>query len=687
MKIGERIKFMRTEMSLYQKDIAEKCFVVESTVAGWELGYTTPTQQAIEIIEQMYAEHQKQKQEDWFDATDEDLPKKLRAFRHKQKLTSEEFAKSVGTTKNSVLSWETGKIIPNAKNIKALRELQQQNPDGDGLEYFENFPEKIRSLKEHLSCTGAELEKALGVSEKTVRNWLSRTKLPHPFNIRAIEELCAKHNIDFNNLGNAQKMSPDDIRNLRKALGLTQTELADSISVHMSSVCNWETGSYPPLASYQRKLFSMRDNFYFELSEKLEFLLSDQEFSVADLAEELNDIINEKDRPGRPQAVPISSWLNEESYPTKQELAAIDKLCAKFGYEPRKQNFHMKIGERIKFMRTEMGLTSYELADLCGVHQSTIHLQEMEKRRPNTQLIEKIETLYNEYRKGNQHQYFSMGDDDFPKKLRAFRLERKMTQAELGKKLGVSTWTINAWENGNSNPTVTSLGLLETLHQRKHDGDGLATFRINFAGKLKQLLEHLSITQTELSNEIGAGIKTVSMWILGECLPNLYSVRKIEEFCAKRGLDFNDLPNPHKVSGDEIREFREEFGLSQRKFAEIIKLSQTAIGTWEKDGVVPRQIGRRRLYKVVAMRDNFWSALHHKLRFLIKDIKFSVDDLEEWLQNKIPKSGDNQPEPIPIKKWLKKQAYPTQQEYAALNYLCDKLSYKPPETTQPTKYT
>jgi len=343
----------------------------------------------------------------------------------------------------------------------------------------------------------------------------------------------------------------------------------------------------------------------------------------------------------------------------------------------------MKPGERVKFMRTEMGLTQYELADLCGVNQTTIVYQENGKRRPNTQIIEKIETLYNEYQKENQHQYFSMSDDDFPKKLRAFRLERKLTQGELAKKLGVSTWTINAWENGNSNPTVTSLGLLGTLHQRKHDGDGLATFRINFAGKLKQLLEHLSITQTELSNEIGAGIKTVSMWILGECLPNLSSVRKIEEFCAKRGLDFNNLPNPHKVSGDEIREFREEFGLSQRKFAKIIKSSSTAIGSWEKDGVIPRQIGRRRLYKVVAMRDDLWSTLHHKLKFLLKDMQFSVDALEERLQSEIPKSGNKQPEPIPIREWQKKQAYPTQQELVALNHLCAKLFYQP--TKESTK--
>jgi len=37
-------------------------------------------------------------------------------------------------------------------------------------------------------------------------------------------------------------MTPDDLRRIRRALGLTQGELADELGVHQVTVARWEVG-------------------------------------------------------------------------------------------------------------------------------------------------------------------------------------------------------------------------------------------------------------------------------------------------------------------------------------------------------------------------------------------------------------------------------------------------------------
>lgn len=55
-------------------------------------------------------------------------------------------------------------------------------------------------------------------------------------------------------------MSPNEIQELRKRLGLTQRELAERLGVCKQSVCNWETGRKVPYRIFMQKLEEMRDS-------------------------------------------------------------------------------------------------------------------------------------------------------------------------------------------------------------------------------------------------------------------------------------------------------------------------------------------------------------------------------------------------------------------------------------------
>lgn len=60
------------------------------------------------------------------------------------------------------------------------------------------------------------------------------------------------------------------IRELRKAAGLTQAELAKKVNVDQSAISHWERGVYPPLKKYRKaisKALHCKESDLMEISE------------------------------------------------------------------------------------------------------------------------------------------------------------------------------------------------------------------------------------------------------------------------------------------------------------------------------------------------------------------------------------------------------------------------------------
>jgi len=53
-------------------------------------------------------------------------------------------------------------------------------------------------------------------------------------------------------------MTPRQIINLRKALGLTQQRLADLIGAQRPTISRWETGEHPPRGGYLKALMELQ---------------------------------------------------------------------------------------------------------------------------------------------------------------------------------------------------------------------------------------------------------------------------------------------------------------------------------------------------------------------------------------------------------------------------------------------
>jgi len=52
-------------------------------------------------------------------------------------------------------------------------------------------------------------------------------------------------------------MSPDNIKEIRKALKLTQQKLADLIGARQHTVARWETGLHKPTGAYLKALMGL----------------------------------------------------------------------------------------------------------------------------------------------------------------------------------------------------------------------------------------------------------------------------------------------------------------------------------------------------------------------------------------------------------------------------------------------
>ena len=56
-----------------------------------------------------------------------------------------------------------------------------------------------------------------------------------------------------------------------------------------------------------------------------------------------------------------------------------------------------------------------------------------------------------------------MIDSKFPENLKSLRKEKKLSQQEISKMLGVTQQCVSEWELGNTDPTLTYLWLLADI--------------------------------------------------------------------------------------------------------------------------------------------------------------------------------------------------------------------------------
>ena len=135
-----------------------------------------------------------------------------------------------------------------------------------------------------------------------------------------------------------------------------------------------------------------------------------------------------------------------------------------------------KFHEKLKMLRKKQGLTQQEIADLVRVDRVRYTNWEGGKREPNFKNLSmlacifdvSIDYLLSEYIEISKDKLLKLKTEGekmkvFPQRLKELRLKKRLTQTELGEKVGVKQSTFTNWENGKREPNFETLLKLASI--------------------------------------------------------------------------------------------------------------------------------------------------------------------------------------------------------------------------------
>ena len=131
-----------------------------------------------------------------------------------------------------------------------------------------------------------------------------------------------------------------------------------------------------------------------------------------------------------------------------------------------------KFHEKLKVLRKKKGLTQQEVADKIGINRPSYSNWEKGRREPSFENLSMlacifdvaIDYLLGDYLEISKERYLEIKESGlmktsnvFPQRLKELRLKKRLTQIELGEKVGVKQSTFTKWENGKREPNIETL--------------------------------------------------------------------------------------------------------------------------------------------------------------------------------------------------------------------------------------
>jgi DNA-binding transcriptional regulator YiaG len=201
----------------------------------------------------------------------------LQAIRKRFGLVQKELAHLLEVGALTISSWERGRSRPRAKSmarIVALRGMSQaQVNEALGRQGAPTAiaPGEIRAVRERLGLSQAELARLVGVSVAAAGAWERGQSAPRGSSLEALAQVrdMTREQAD-GRLGRkaaaegageeagAPAISPQEVRQIRQAAGMSQRAMAVKLRVSKNTISNWETGASSPRAASVEKLLAMK---------------------------------------------------------------------------------------------------------------------------------------------------------------------------------------------------------------------------------------------------------------------------------------------------------------------------------------------------------------------------------------------------------------------------------------------
>ncbi|MGB2705810.1 MAG: helix-turn-helix domain-containing protein, partial [Candidatus Omnitrophota bacterium] len=303
----ERVKLLRLEMCLTQKELAIKVGVTQHAVQMWENGKNMPNPQHISKLAEVLQTSVSHLVADMPEGAlmnicinEEDSPGyrkllglKIKLLRYKAGLFQNEVAKKIGASRGIVNNWEIGRHVPRPFYLPKLAEVLQatvsqllvglpeetlmsariDNQDSPGE--MKCFGLKIRVLRYKLGLTQQELAERIGASFGSVARWEKGESFPLPKNMPKLvevlqttvsqlivgtpEEKLMNMLVKSENSPESKKLLGLKIRILRYSMGLTREQLAKKAGAFDShQVKYWEEGRIFPRHHMQKLALALQ---------------------------------------------------------------------------------------------------------------------------------------------------------------------------------------------------------------------------------------------------------------------------------------------------------------------------------------------------------------------------------------------------------------------------------------------
>ena len=247
---ANNLKFYMEKNNVDRYELSKICEVPYSTVSSWLQSSRYPR---IDKIQQLA---------DYFSIDKSDLiegptninssfASTLKQLRINKKLTQEELSKEINVSTSTIGMYETSKREPNFEVLKKISNFFNISLDnlilGEKSNNSESFKDYIKNIRLSKGLSLRDVDRMSNVTFSNLSMIEHGTRKATPF---VLKELSKVYNVDYIELLKmcgyiddleSKKITKNNIKNLRKSFGLSQTELGNKIGLSARSIGFYES--------------------------------------------------------------------------------------------------------------------------------------------------------------------------------------------------------------------------------------------------------------------------------------------------------------------------------------------------------------------------------------------------------------------------------------------------------------
>lgn len=247
---ANNLKFYMEKNNVDRYELSKICEVPYSTVSSWLQSDRYPR---IDKIQQL-ADYFSIDKSDLIEGPtniDSSFASTLKQLRINKKLTQEELSKEINVSTSTIGMYETSKREPNFEVLKKISNFFNISLDnlilGEKSNNSESFKDYIKNIRLSKGLSLRDVDRMSNVTFSNLSMIEHGTRKATPF---ILKELSKVYNVDYIELLKmcgyiddleSKKITKNNIKNLRKSFGLSQTELGNKIGLSARSIGFYES--------------------------------------------------------------------------------------------------------------------------------------------------------------------------------------------------------------------------------------------------------------------------------------------------------------------------------------------------------------------------------------------------------------------------------------------------------------